>query len=381
VLLGLLAGCTAPPESASSVGKVWAVQAFVARHAAAAPNQNLAFGGWAPADLVTAPDAGLLFTPGRVQAEGFGLTVFPGVSEGAPLGFIISDIWENHPAPWVQPVYTPVTPDGRRAVFGADVVFPVGAASTFYSPWWDQRLVPVDGGVDSPSREFFRSAKEALDQPHHTNGVLLLCPIVSLGDGGLVTVAAALEPLSDGGAPEPVVRHPVTGTRLAAPGLARAWVDGTLIRYLRLGPNRGSSEGQQLIESPMYVFTVGSAPLLTAAVLPPGAASRGFVRRWDVPLPASAGIFVPADRPEWRDALLRRRPDAGVEPYVGTRADAGAGEFHEYGLRVARDKQCFDAPNFPAACTWLDSEARVLQLGTARESNVLLTIAVLGAQP
>jgi hypothetical protein len=34
-----------------------------------------------------------------------------------------------------------------------------------------------------------------------------------------------------------------------------------------------------------------------------------------------------------------------------------------------------------AACTWLDSEARVLQLGTARESNVLLTIAVLGAQP
>jgi hypothetical protein len=275
-----------------------------------------------------------------------------------------------------------VTLDERRATFGADVAFPVGAASTFYSPWWEQRLVPVDGGVDSPTREFFRSATEALNSPtRHTAGLLLLCPIITLADGGVVTVAAARETPLDGGPPEAVVRHPLTGRRLVAPGTARAWVDGSLVLYLRLGPNRAQADGQQLLESPMYVFTLGGRPLATAAVLPPGASSRGFARRWDVPLPPGAGVFVPEDRPEWREAVLSRRPDAGLEAFLGTRADAGVGAFHEYGLRVARDKRCFDEPAFPASCTWLDREEQVLKLGTARDTGVLLTLSVLDEQP
>jgi hypothetical protein len=376
LLLLLLVGCGQNVTS----GRVWTVRDFVARHAAAGPNDAGAFGGWAPADLVAAPDAGLLFTAGRAQASGYGHTVFPGVSEGASLGFIITDIWENHPAPWMQPVYVPVTNDGRLAAFDAESVFPVGVASSFYSPWWQQEFIPVDGGIDSPTRTFLTSAKQVLDANRVlTKGVLVLCPLVDLPDGGRVGVAAALETPADGGVGKTVVRHPLTNARLAEPSFVKAWVDGSPVTYLKLGPNRASAEGQSLVESPLYGFVFRGRLLRTAAVLPPNASARGFVRRFDVSLPSTAGIFVPADRPDLREVVLARDPE--VESFLGTRGDAGVGEFHELALRVALNKECFASATFPAACTWLDSEARLQQFASPRPTNVLLTIAVLGAQP
>lgn len=379
--LVLLAGCgtlQGVPDAGANVGKVWTVQAFVERHGAKPVNDALGFGGFAPEDLVAAPNAPLYLSPARRQAGGFALNVFPGVSEGSLLGFIVTDVWENHPAPWVQPVYVPVTPDARRAQFDAESVFPVGAYSTFYSPWWEQQLVPVDGGIDSPTRTFLTSAKQALEAKGVTTGLMVLCPIVDVPeDVRPVGIAAALE-VADGGS-QVVVRHPLTGQRLEEAVFVKAWVDETPVTYLKLGPNRGRAEGQRLVEAPMYRFVFQGRPLRTAAVLGPSASNRGFVRRFDVTLPPNAGIFVPVDRPELREAVLAR--DAGVEAFVGTRADAGTGEFHEYALRVALDRSCFDAPAFPASCTWLDREARVLQFTSPRETTALATIAVLKEQP
>ncbi|MDX2010178.1 MAG: hypothetical protein SFW67_08315 [Myxococcaceae bacterium] len=377
--LVLLAGCgTLPglPDAGANVGKVWAVQAFVERHGVKAVNDAQGFGGFAPEDLVAAPGALLYLDATRREGERFGLNVLPGVSEGVPLGFIVTDVWENHPAPWVQPVYSPVTAD-RRIPIAPDqafTIFPVGVASTFYSPWWEQRFFPIDPLTEA---DRFTSATDVLNSRRDvTSGALVFCPLVDLPDGGVVEVAGAVEP---GGAV--VTRHPLTGERLQRPTVASAWVDSALVKYLRLGPNRGRAEGQQLVEAPMYVFTLRGVPLATAAVLPAGAAALGFKRRVDVPLPMTAGVFVPQDRPEWRAALLKRQPDAGLDAALVTRPDAGPGEFHEYALRVVQNRACVAEPTFPASCTWLDSEARVMQLGTARETNVLLSVAVLGAQP
>lgn len=97
-LLGL--SCV-PPTGLEA--KVWTVREFQARRETKTP----IFGGWRPSDLLVQKGATMPFSTAAQREDAIGLTVFPGVSDGQPLGFVITDIWQDHPEPWVQPVLHP----------------------------------------------------------------------------------------------------------------------------------------------------------------------------------------------------------------------------------------------------------------------------------
>lgn len=112
------AACQAP---AGPEAKVWTPREFFERRAVTAP----VFGGWAPSALLVEPGQRIPYST-RTQAMGEGLPVQPGVSAGRAVGFVITDVWQDHPDPWVQPVWMPAT-QGTPRVRRTDVntVFPV----------------------------------------------------------------------------------------------------------------------------------------------------------------------------------------------------------------------------------------------------------------
>ena len=332
-LLLLLAACT--PGPAAPEAKFWTTADFLAYQ-----GQEPNFGGFFPGELARAEGAPLRFQPGS-QAGGPGLTIFPGVADGAPAAFAITEIWENHPEPWVQPVWAPLDQNGGRPE-GVINVFPVNVDSTFYSPFWRAELLLTEGLTDTT----FRSARDILSSTkfERRTGPLILCPIVPEG-----TLFA-----NDGSGPE----DPVTLRALTTlPKNAPAWVDGQKVTYLDFGPDRASSNGQDLNEDLAYFFVSarGERPLPLSAVLPSDPRRHSLVRRVDVVLPAGAAAFVPSNRPDLR-ALLASR-DVTV-PDVPPALDA----FPQYSLRVAANPACFQDVNFPGACDWLDSTARLAQL-------------------
>ncbi len=357
-----LTACTPTPGPDA---KVWNAREFIALR-----GQPRDFGGWYPSELMVGPDEVIPFSTAR-QGPGNGLTVFPGVSEGQAIGFLITMLWANHPDPWVQPVWTPVNQNGVRP---ADVlnIFPVGLESNFSSPYWktvflkDEALTPTT----------FRSARDVLNSKVvPTDGPLVFCPIVPDD----VTVAGAAQGF-------PV--HPLTGTPFgfrsnAAQPFARltpaaAWVENQTVSYLPLGPSRQSYTNQTLEESPLYVFVtkLGERPLPLAAVWPPGPRGRSLLNRVDVELPPGAGAFVPANRPDLREALVAR----GVPTSALTDVSVALDAFPAFALRVATNPACFqDVANFPGGCRWLDSEAAVLGLreDLRRAQPVQLAAAVL----
>jgi len=343
IALTALAACE---PTAAPLAKVWTPREFVAKRAVTTPS----FGGWAPSQLVVAAGDLIPFST-RTQLAGEGLTVFPGVAEGRAVGFVITDVWQDHPEPWVQPVYvsTAGAPPVERDV---PSVFPVGLDSTFYSPWWRKEHVPLDDDAVAG----FTSATAALNaKAARTLGELVLCAIIS---PETIDVAAAV-------ARAPV--HPLTGKALVPPARRDAFVDGAPVKYLGFGPGRAAFEGQRLVESELFVFTAGGEALSAAAVLPREPRAHAFVRRVEVPVPPGARFFVPSNRADLRAGL------AGLAPEVDAALDA----FPEYALRLARDPACFTAPTFPQGCDWLDSADEVRALPGAVRRPVQLTAAVL----
>ncbi|MBL8923676.1 MAG: hypothetical protein JNJ54_32780 [Myxococcaceae bacterium] len=332
VLSGLFTVVAACQPAPGPAAKVWTPREYFAKRTVTEP----VFGGWAPADLLVEAGQRIPFST-RTQAMGEGLTVFPGVSAGRAVGFVITDIWQDHPDPWVQPVWMPATP-GTPPVRRRDVntIFPVGLDSTFYSPWWRAQLVPVsdeDAATLTSARAVLRHESAFVDGP------LVLCPIIS---PSTVRVAA------DGTG---ATRHPLTGALLVSPEPSTAWVEGVETPYLSFGPGLAPLEGQLVAEAELFVFTQGGAALPVAAVLPDDARGRAFLRRVEVPLPEGAAVFVPSNRP---DLAARLGP---LAPTVSPALDS----FPEYALRVARKPDCFQA-GFPASCDWLDSPAKLRTL-------------------
>lgn len=332
VLLLVVAVATACQPPAGPLAKVWTPREYFAKRAVTEP----VFGGWAPADLLVEAGQRIPYST-RTQATGEGLTVFPGVSAGRAVGFVITDIWQDHPDPWVQPVWIPAT-EGTAPVprTDANTIFPVGLDSTFYSPWWRAQLVPVsdaDAASLRSARAVVREGRVFLDGP------LVLCPIISPR-----TVAVAADATG-------ATRHPLTGALLVPPEPKTAWVEGVETSYLSFGPGRAPFDGQSLVEAELFVFTRGGVALPLAAVLPDDARGHGFLRRVEVPFPKDAAVFVPSNRPDLRERLGDLAP--AVEPALDG--------FSEYALRVARSPDCFRA-GFPASCDWLDSPVKLRTL-------------------
>jgi hypothetical protein len=346
------AACQAP---AGPEAKVWTPREFFERRAVTAP----VFGGWAPSALLVEPGQRIPYST-RTQAMGEGLPVQPGVSAGRAVGFVITDVWQDHPDPWVQPVWMPAT-QGTPRVRRTDVntVFPVGLDSTFYSPWWRAQLVPVsdaDAAGLTSARAVLRQASPFEEGP------LVLCPIISPP-----TVRVA----TDGTG---AIRHPLTNALLVPPEVSKAWVEGVETPYLSFGTGLAPFDGQRLVEAELFVFTRAGVGLPIAAVLPDDARGHAFLRRVEVPLPTGAVVFVPSNRPDLREPLGDLAPP--VDPALDVHT--------AYALRVARNVACFGA-GFPASCDWLDSPAKLRALssvdGQVRRSVVVTAPTLLELAP
>jgi hypothetical protein len=349
----LLVGCAQPPADQAWA---WATEAMLA-----APGKS--FAGFDTSRLTVKQGA---MVPWRTAEYGVSppdlaatdaVVVQPAWSEGAPAAYLVTEIWENHPDPWVQPVYHFVKPYDATAPAahrtGADGVFGVGVESTFYSPYW--RLWWVEpGDAVGP----YTSVAQIAAFPMH-KGPMVVCPIVPPD----VTPSGTT--------------HPFTGEPLQAVGIGHAYVDGTRTDYFDFGANRQDVNVYEDVDgtvSPAHLYTFASLAadgtrtlLELPAVLPEDATHHAFVRRVDVVLDSQA-VFVPASLPELRSRLRSQVDVPDADPAIP------AAVARRYLLRVAKDGACFaSAASFPAGCAWLDSEAA---LEAAIASNRLLETQV-----
>jgi hypothetical protein len=366
----VLAGCNSGP--AKPEAERWSVKQMVAKWDALDDNGlPYNFGGWRPRDLVVEGGQSLLFQPGA-QAGARGLTLFPGIVAGKAAAFVITDVWQNWPTPWVQPVWAPRDEDGRP-LDKAYNVFPVGDESTFYSPFWRaEELLTKDL---TPTT--YRSARDVLSaHPTYREGSVIFCPIVLPGTGFTDDGSGTKDPMTQSLVTlkplPPQAPHPGWLPRAVSDG----WVDGEPIGYLDFGADHVLAEKETLsvAEAWFFVRQAGDNPLPLAAVLPEDALRHALVQRVDVVLPAGAAPFVPANRPELR-ALLGRSDPLLTVPTV----DAALDGFSQYTLRVAANPTCFSALTFPADCDWLDSPARIEALPSSSkiERPVQLGIGVV----
>lgn len=351
VLALSLSACTAGPEVTPA--RLWTTREFLTAH-----GQARDFGGWSPDELLKLEGEPLAFRDGALQTGGPGLTFFPGVADGAPVTFVITEIWANHPQPWVEPVWAPFD-ENQQAVDGVQNVFPVGLDSTFYTPFWRAEFLLTPGLTP----DTYRDARDVLGAEgiERRLGPLLVCPFVPEGLG-----------FGDDGTGW---RDPLTlGEVSLSSGPRKGWVDGALVDYYDFGP-RVRGEGDAVFAADFYVFVKrdGDRPLPLAAVLPSEPLLNALVNRVDVPLPEGAAPFVPEARPELRALLEARGVTAPVVP-------ASLNRFTAYALRVAMNPSCFEAADFPASCDWLDSAARLRRLRPdqlmARPVQLTLGVAI-----
>ena len=357
VTAGAFAACNAAPVT--DPAKMWSSRDFLNGH-----GKKLSFGGWEPDELMATKGEVLRFMPdGGTQQGGPGFTLFPGLTDSRLAAFAITDIWENHPQPWVQPVWVPLDESGNK-VMGVWNVFPVDVDSTFYSPFWRAELLLTPG----LTQDTYKSARDVLDaKVQRRQTAVVLCPIVPLRDEGDEVRFA-----DDGSGP----RHPLTLQLLkkvpAKP--AKAWVDGNVVGYFDFGADRTPADEQTLQEATAYFFVSapGERPLPLTVVLPSDAVRHSLVRRVDVVIPAGAKPFVPTNRPDLK-AMLEAR--GLTVPLASASADA----FPELALRVAGTPACFTEPTFPAGCDWLDTRERIEAFapGTLIERPVQLAIGVV----
>lgn len=372
LLAALVAACA--PSSAPEA-ELWTVRDFLAKHAA-----DRDFGGWKSSTLVALEGEPIPYRSAphaetdTLQGPGYGLTVFPAFADGQPASFVITEIWENHPTPWLQPTWQlvrellPGYPPSAQ-VPGTQSVFPVGVDSTFYSPFWRGTYVLAP---DAKKDTYTSSAAVLNARLPMEEGGSLYCPIAP-ADGGVAVAQGEAGPVHpwvtnedvglDGGGP--------LGVRPLA--TRTAWVDGVEVAYLGAGADRVAWDGQLPVEARLYTFAAGEEGELLPipAVLPPDPFRSSYVRRIDVGIPATGAVFVPVDHPKLAAALAGRgvtvvSPD--VDPSLA-RVHLGA---------VIADTKCLTADAGFTGCTFLESAAAIESLNRAlvEERDTTLAIAV-----
>lgn len=343
-----LCAVTACAPAELEKAEVWTVANAVARK-----NVNADFGGWAPGRLVVHPGERLPFEGGQ-QVGVPGLVIHPGVADGVSAPFVITEVWRNHPTPWVQPVWSPRRLDGLPTSELPNV-FSVDVDSTFYSPYWKLELLVGDGLTG----ETFRSAREALNATlERRPGPLVYCPVVP---GDLQFAGSALGP-----------RDPITLATVPQMVTSPAWAEGRAIHYIGFGPSRFEEADQLPVPSRAYFFVrrAGETVLPVAAVLPSKPGAHGFLQRVDVPWPAKAAVYVPSSRAELRDGLV------ALDVPVARSLPANDGVASR-ALQVVLDRACLEQGDI-ATCVWLDSVDAVLAARVMTvEQPVQLAVGVL----
>jgi hypothetical protein len=323
-------------------------------------------GGFPSALFVTPKGGPLPFraeeTPPALAAEA-GWSVLPAYALGQSAAYVVSEVWESHPDPWVQPVYVLVTslnPVVRPTVDGARVpnVFGVGADSTFYSPFWQGILVQVR---EVPPKEGLPDTRAVLAAATQTQlAGKPLCPITP--DGFVIA--------STHGTPV----HPFTGAEVKPLFAGPVRIDGATPSYIDFGADKFEADDSGLVlPTRIFFFTrmiEGVRTLLELpAVLADNAARNGYARRHDVIL-GSEAIFVPPGA-KW-DAVRKRLDAPPADPNIPAALAAS------YALRVAKTGACFGAAaSFPAGCEWVDSEAAIDRLEPRRVVRTEVTMTAV----
>lgn len=367
----LLASASACVEQEQPEAKFWRVRDMWK------PENELAdFGGWKPRQLVATVGTPLFFEESTSLDGGLGadvamlndgLVVQPGVAGGVSAPFVITEIWKNHPVPWIQPVWVPRRPSTSNAPPLAVNVFSLSDDSTFYSPFWQLEIVFNEGLKDD--NEGFRSARDVLSvmgakDTRRVAGPLVFCPVLPKD---------VLFAQNRHG-----VRDPISLAAITQMDPARALAEKEVIWYRDFGSNRFAANDQLPIASRAYfwVASPGGPVLPIAAVLPNQPKARSFVTRFDISIPpapqfATMGVYVPLSRPELRARLI----NGGVRAPAPSLAN---GDVPERALQMVRDTTCFTTGAI-ATCEWIDSEAAVLASGVwMNEQPVQLAIGVVG---
>ncbi len=275
-----------------------------------------------------ARDFGGFLTTSLADINTHTLKVQPAWGDGAPLGYVVTEIWQNHPDVWVQPVY-------NLGATQTETLFGVDTQSTFYSPFWRAWL------VNAPDRGSDYTHVNEINTLPMTKGPMVVCPIVPEG---------------------------VRPNRPVDVAVGHAYVNGAVREYLSFGAERQVAEPYEGGEldgvvrpAELYLFarpaTDGGRELLRElpVVLPQDAFHHAYVRRVDLVLDREA-VFVPAGD---TTGLREKLKGLGVHvPDVSASIDPAIAELHRG--HVALDGGCFEpAAGFPASCEWLDSQAAI----------------------
>ncbi len=377
VVAAALSGACAPSSGAPAM--TWTVRDLFDEVAApeAAGAAEAYWGGFEPGRLAVArgpiPWRGAPSATGDVEVEdGPALVVQPAFADGAPAAVLITEIWDHHPAPWVQPSYLPVrafepSAPFKAALDGARPVLNVDEGSGFYSPFWRMVYAVMPEGTDGASLV--------------SEGAVLSLS-TSLADGPLVSWP--LVPPGTRlarGAGEATAVQPLTGQPVADRRLADGWRDGKKVTWLSLGADHFTARADGLVdEVPLFAFVRQEdgghrEGLDLPFVLAHHPLTQSLARRVEVVVDASMAVFVPAPNEALRAAveaqgLAAPVPDAAIPEAVA----------RSYTLRVAADSTCFgDAARFPQECRWLDSQEAVEALPPSRRvrTETLVTAATL----
>jgi hypothetical protein len=289
------------------------------------------------------------------------LVVARAFSEGQTAAVVTTEIWVNYDAVWIQPGFIQVTDPARadpylRRSDGslAPALFDVGPESGFYSPFW-QLSEAVVGDLSDP--DHYRSTRALREagvptlpiEPH-------ACPLRPL-DVPVLGAAPGAHPV-----------EPWHGTALPDIPSRDAWIDGRKLGLFDFGADIFSTEmyeneGIVAEALPIFVFiaadsTGALAPLPMAPKV--GGVGDLFSGATAAEGDATAAFSAPHFGAFWRvtEAILPAGAGAfhaGEHPGV---APAGV-DLVDYEGRVALDATCFAAADFPAGCSWLDSQAKI----------------------
>ncbi len=348
---------------------------------------------WTLFDILRASDTGTRVAPSPSFPAGFDPAMFlartdkgpqvvvaPAFSEGEPAGYITTEVWVGFPEIWVQPWYFLVTAYDEKSpqlnrLKEADgktntaPIFDVGPDSKFYSPFWQIYYVVVPPGTKPDT---YKSAEQLFDDKltiHPSAGWVYSVRPTNVTGTNMLT--------------HPFLKKEI-GVLASSPA---AWVDGRSLAYFSLGGSNFRFDDRLVVEAvPLFVIArrdasgtpvplgaphvVGSVPLWSRrpAEIVAGRPRFGAYSRLYVAIaPATATAFDPDASPGAVEVLAAKMIDPNV--YRGRVASNGRAV-------AATDKACFDQPEFPMGCTWLDSQTSIENtLGAANIQRTEVTMA------
>jgi len=329
-VIGLaLAGCNARVREERKLWNLFGIEAALNANGKVATSDAIP-GGIPASDLLTR------------SSTGANLIVQRAFAEGAPAGFVTTEIWENfYDSVWTQPLYAQYIDAGTTPVGNAPRVIDVGPDSTFYSPFW-QVNVAVVGDV---AADRYHSTAALLD---HASQIIpaghRTCPLRPLDVGAMLALPAPWDAWN-------------IALQTVPQGEAVRDNEGDTERFglFDFGPNLFELEAEEhgaVVEaSPMFVFAKADGTLnvdeprvlgageVTIEASGPRPRYGGLWRLYKVFLPGGAGPFHGAEHPAARDRA--------ADPLA-------------YEGRYALDATCFnDDRMFPDACVWLDSQEQL----------------------